>query len=95
MGATAVIVGAAVVGAAAAAAMAPGSPKAPDAPAPPAQQPASQAAKTPDASTFKSANQDAMGPGGPLAGNSSTLLTGPGGIDTSLLNLGRSTLLGQ
>jgi hypothetical protein len=40
-------------------------------------------------------NATAAGRGGAMAGNSSTFLTGPSGVDPSTLNLGRNTLLGQ
>lgn len=46
--------------------------------------------KAPDASALLSANQ-AAAKGGP----SGTMLTGTSGIDPSLLQLGKSTLLGQ
>lgn len=45
--------------------------------------------KTPDENALLSANQ-AAGKNGP----SGTMLTGPGGVDPSLLQLGKSTLLG-
>lgn len=32
---------------------------------------------------------------GPAAGNISTFLTGPSGIDNSMLNIGKNTLVGQ
>lgn len=57
--------------------------------------PAPQAAKTADRSQDLAANMAAMGPGGALAGNSSTFLTGPNGIASSTLDLGKNTLLGQ
>jgi hypothetical protein len=40
-------------------------------------------------------NKNAQLAAGSLAGQASTLLTGSSGIDSSTLNLGRSTLLGQ
>lgn len=65
----------------------PGSPESPP-PLPQATQVGSQA----DAK----AGLQAQGlPGGPLAGNASTWLTGASGVDPDKLNIGRSTLLGQ
>lgn len=46
--------------------------------------------KQPDTNALLSAAQQ-----GGKAGASGTMLTGPGGIDPSALNLGKSTLLGQ
>lgn len=60
-----------------------------------APPPAPQAAKTADRSQDMAANMAAMGAGGALAGNSSTFLTGPNGVPTSTLDLGKNTLLGQ
>lgn len=56
--------------------------------------PESQAAKAP---TSTSIQQGVLGIGqaGGAPGAASTLLTGPGGIDPSKLNLGKNTLLGQ
>lgn len=65
----------------------PGTPESPP-PLPEATQVGSQA----DA---KNGLQAAGMPGGPLAGNASTWLTGASGVDPDKLNLGRSTLLGQ
>lgn len=62
--------------------------------APPAP-PKPQAAKSADRSAALAGNAAATMAGGALAGNSSTFLTGPSGIDTSALNLGKNTLLGQ
>ena len=61
-----------------------------------AQQAAQQAQQQAD-QQFNRANQrrpDAM-PGPAGAGGSSTMLTGPQGIDPGVLPLGKSTLLGQ
>jgi hypothetical protein len=46
-------------------------------------------ANSPDIAAEQAANQQAA-----LSGTNSTFLTGSGGIDTSSLNLGKSTLLG-
>jgi hypothetical protein len=53
------------------------------------------AAKTPERPAISKANVAAAGPGGTMAGNSGTFLTGPSGVDSSTLNLGKHTLLGQ
>lgn len=45
--------------------------------------------KKADVNALMKANQEAAS-----AGGSSTMLTGPGGIDTASLNLGKNTLLG-
>lgn len=63
--------------------------------APVTPPPAAQAGKTADRTAMLAANTAAARPGGAFAGNSSTFLTGAGGIDTRSLTLGRSTLLGQ
>jgi hypothetical protein len=55
--------------------------------------PESQAAKAPDASSI-AAGQAGQGQAGGAPGVAQTFLTGPGGIDPSLLNLGKTTLLG-
>lgn len=55
--------------------------------------PASQAAKAPDASSV-AAGQAGAGQAGGAPGVAQTFLTGPGGIDPSLLNLGKTSLLG-
>ncbi len=86
-------VAAAVFGGAASAVI--GSSMAPKSSAAPAMQqapkePESQVTKTPTAGAFSTANSNAAVKGGPM----STNLTGPQGIDPSLLNLGRNTLLG-
>jgi uncharacterized protein HemX len=53
-----------------------------------------QGAQTPDNSAIRQkAATSAIT--GPSAGNASTFLTGPSGIDNSQLNIGKSTLLGQ
>lgn len=61
-----------------------GAPKLPNAP---------QAAQSPDANTDITKNAGA-GQAGGNPGVAQTFLTGPGGVDPSLLNLGKSTLLG-
>lgn len=53
-----------------------------------------QTAKTADRASVGAANAAAAG-GGSLTGNSGTFLTGPSGVDSSLLNLGKNKLLGQ
>jgi hypothetical protein len=68
--------------------------KSPDTPAPPAPEKPPQAAKAPDVAPLRAKNAGAALMG-PLAGNSSTMLTGTSGIDSALLSLGKSTLLGQ
>lgn len=65
----------------------PGSPEAPP-PLPMGTQVGSQA-------DVKAGLQAQGLPGGPLAGNASTWLTGASGVDPDKLNIGRSTLLGQ
>lgn len=65
-------------------------------PAAAAQAAAAQAAATPPPQgATKPTVGAASKPGGAIAGQSGTLLTGPGGVDTSSLNLGRNKLLGQ
>lgn len=59
----------------------------------PAAPPAPQAAKAPDADTVAKGMAGA-GQAGGSPGVAQTFLTGPGGIDPSLLNLGKNTLLG-
>ena len=67
------------------------SPKAPQAPAA-LTPPNAQSVKNPMAPR-RTGGQQATG--GPVAGSSSsTLLTGPSGIDDSMLNLGKNNLLG-
>lgn len=53
-----------------------------------------QPGTTPDAGSIAKNNTAAMGPGGSLAGNGSTFLTGPAGVDPNKLSLGKATLLG-
>lgn len=67
--------------------------KAPQQPAVPALAKPPQASKTPDANAVRRKNATALT--GPAAGNASTFLTGASGIEDNLLNLGKSTLLGQ
>lgn len=52
-----------------------------------------QAAKNPEIDPLKKKNANAAAVG-PLAGPSSTMLTGVGGVDPSSLSLGKTTLLG-
>lgn len=52
-----------------------------------------QASQVPDANTDITKNTG-TGQAGGDSGVAQTFLTGPGGIDPSLLNLGKSTLLG-
>jgi hypothetical protein len=58
-------------------------------------EPPPQASKQPKREAAVTANAAAAGMGGAMAGNSSTFLTGPQGVDPSTLNLGRNSLLGQ
>lgn len=60
---------------------------------PAVEPPQPQAAKNPDVDPLKRKNAGAAAVG-PLAGPSSTMLTGVGGVDPSSLNLGKTTLLG-
>lgn len=62
-------------------------PKKPNIPAPP------QASQVPDANTVVK-GQTGQGQAAGSPGVAQTFLTGPGGIDPSLLNLGKATLLG-
>lgn len=68
-------------------------PKTPKVQAPAAPKAPPQAAKAPD-EVARRASQAAT-TGGMGGGQSSTLLTGAGGINPGTLNLGKSTLLGQ
>jgi hypothetical protein len=52
-----------------------------------------QAGKVPDANADLTKNAG-VGQAGGSPGVAQTFLTGPGGVDPSLLNLGKSTLLG-
>jgi hypothetical protein len=61
----------------------------------PTTPPKAQAAKGADRSASLAANIAATMPGGARAGNSSTFLTGAGGVDAGSLNLGKNQLLGQ
>lgn len=54
-----------------------------------------QAAKKHDRAAMLGANAAMAGPGGPMSGNRGTFLTGPSGVDSSSLNLGKNTLLGE
>lgn len=82
---------AAIFGAVAAAALTP-SPKTPALQKPEAP-PQPQAAKMPDASAI-ARGQAGAGQAGGSPGVAQTFLTGPGGIDPSLLQLGKTSLLG-
>lgn len=53
-----------------------------------AAPPQSQASRQPDQSAARSAGARMAG------GTSSTMLTGPGGVQPNLLNIGKNTLLG-
>ena len=64
-------------------------PNLPDAPAPIEKPPALQSAVMPDQAALRE-SQDQLSSSG-----DETLLTGPRGIDPSMLNLGRAKLLGQ
>lgn len=55
--------------------------------------PSAQAPKAPDVATI-AAGQAGQGQAGGAPGVAQTFLTGPGGIDPSLLQLGKTTLLG-
>ena len=64
------------------------------APAPPPPPPAApEPAKAPDMEAARAKNKARM-TGGADAGINSTLLTGPSGVDTNTLELGKNTLLG-
>lgn len=54
-----------------------------------------QGSKTPDMAAINAQNTAVASAGGSKAGNSSTFLTGPGGVDPGTLNLGKNTLLGE
>lgn len=65
-------------------------------PAPTAPEKAPQASKTPTTDVFRQNNTpSAAARAGLGATPSDTMLTGPGGVDNSSLNLGKNTLLGQ
>lgn len=66
----------------------------PTTPTPPPQE-EKQAARTPDVEQLKRSNSGNRIDAGPGASSSSTLLTGPGGIDSSGLSLKKNTLLGE
>lgn len=80
---------AAIVGGVVAAKMAPDMPEMP-APGEPQKPP--QASKAPDAGSLR--RQNTGGAGGMTGTSSGTMLTGPGGVSTGALSLGRNTLLG-
>lgn len=69
--------------------------KKPKMPAMQAPEKPPQATKAPDRRGAASANAAAAMPGGAMAGNSGTFLTGAEGIDPTGLNLGKNTLLGE
>ena len=66
-----------------------------DAPKVQAPEKPPQATKQPDRNAISGANAAAAMPGGPMAGNASTFLTGAGGVNPGTLDLGKNTLLGQ
>jgi hypothetical protein len=69
--------------------------KKPSMPAMPAMPEPPQAQKMPDEQKRRSAAGSAAG-GGPIGGgNYNTMLTGPGGITNSMLDVAKNTLLGQ
>lgn len=72
------------------AALAPKPPKAAEPAAPPAPVAPPQASTAPVAATYEAANANAALSAGP----SSTLLTGPSGVSSDSLDLGKNTLLG-
>ena len=80
------------VGATVAAATAPGAPKI-DVPKPLGQADKPQAKQEVDRNAILKRNGNASM--GALSGNASTLLSGTGGVASSVLNLGSSSLLGQ
>lgn len=51
-----------------------------------------QASRAPDRQAIRTSN---AGNAGMVSSGSSTMLTGPSGIDPAMLNLGRNSLLGQ
>ena len=61
----------------------------------PTSLPPEKAARAPGVAAFRRQNANAAAPGGVLAGNSSTLLTGPTGLAPGSTNLGKSLLLGE
>lgn len=67
---------------------------APKTPTIPTPEKPPQATKAPDRTAMLAANASAAMPGA-MRGNSSTFLSGTGGIEMSTLNLGRNTLLGS
>ena len=82
-------VGAAIV----AGALVASSQKAPEPPPPQAPTPPPQPSQAPDANAALSQARG-MGQGGGAPGVAQTFLTGPGGVDQSTLQLGKTTLLG-
>lgn len=65
------------------------SPAQPSITPPPPPEPPKQTEKAPDAAGVRAKNKNAM-----ASGMSSTMLTGPGGIDPTSLSIGKNTLLG-
>lgn len=92
VGAVATGVGALGAGMAASAIM---KPKMPSAAAIPTPQAPPQTTKAADRTVMLATNAAASRAAGAFSGNSSTFLTGAGGIGASSLNLGRNTLLGS
>jgi hypothetical protein len=95
--AAAVSAGAAALGTIGAAKALTQKPKAPTINMPTPEKPpaAGQAAKSADHGAAVAANAAAAGPGGAMAGNRGTFLTGPDGVEPESLKLGKNTLLGQ
>lgn len=79
-------------GAIAASAMAPSTPSV--TPTAPAQPPSKQNEKEADVDQLRRKNSGNLIDTGPGASSGSTLLTGPGGIDSGGLSLNKNTLLG-
>lgn len=79
-------------GAIAASAMAPSTPNV--TPTAPAQPPSKQNEKEADVDQLRRKNSGNLIDTGPGASSGSTLLTGPGGIDSGGLSLNKNTLLG-
>ncbi|CAB5512503.1 hypothetical protein LMG26857_01793 [Achromobacter anxifer] len=91
---TTIALGAAALagGAVLSSAMAPKTPSV--APTAPVQPPTKQGEKAPDADQLRRKNGGNLIDTGPGASSGSTLLTGPGGIDSEGLSLNKNTLLG-
>lgn len=67
----------------------------PDIPDPPAPIIPPAAEKAPDQDVFKQRNKNQAQIASAQAGNSSTLLSGAGGVATDSLTLGKNVVLGQ